>query len=85
MSRWSVYLVRCRNGSLYAGITTDVAARVKAHNDGTGAKYTRAFGPVKLAYSKVMRSATAARKREADIKRWAKAKKEELVRASADR
>ena len=79
MPRWSVYVVRCRNGSLYTGIATDVPARVASHNAGTGAKYTRAFGPVRLVYAQRMKTATAARKREAEIKKWSRAKKETLV------
>jgi putative endonuclease len=83
MPRWFVYIVRCRNGSLYTGITTDVPARLKSHNAGIGAKYTRSFGPVSLAYQEAKRSATAARKREAEIKRWSKTKKEALIRIDA--
>lgn len=77
---WSVYLVRCADGSLYAGIAKDVAARVEKHNAGTGAKYTRSRRPVVLAYEKKMRSESAARKREARIKRLPKAEKENLTR-----
>ena len=79
MPRWFVYMVRCKNNSLYIGITTDVAARVVSHNTGKGAKYTRAFGPVKLVYSETARSSRAARKREAELKGWSKAEKESLV------
>lgn len=79
MPRWFVYIVRCKNDSLYVGITTDVAARVTNHNAGKGAKYTRSFGPVKLVYSEEARSARAARQREAKIKRWSKEKKEAMI------
>lgn len=79
MPRWFVYMVRCANASLYTGITTDVEARVKSHNAGTGAKYTRAFGPVQLVYAKAMPSASAAHKREAEIKGWKKSDKEKLI------
>ncbi|MFA5946841.1 MAG: GIY-YIG nuclease family protein [Patescibacteria group bacterium] len=78
MPAWFLYIVRCKNGSLYTGITTDVAARVLVHNAGKGAKYTRAFGPVVLAYSKKMKSATAARVREAEVKRLTKKEKEKM-------
>ena len=83
MSRWYVYIVRCRNGSLYTGITTDVTGRVKSHNAGTGAKYTRSFGPVTLAYVELKKSATAARQREAEIKGWSKTAKEKLISLQA--
>lgn len=76
---WFVYLVRCKDGSLYTGIAKDVAARVARHNAGTGAKYTRSRLPVTLAYEKKMKNETAARKREAAIKRLTKAEKEALL------
>ncbi len=76
---WFVYLVRCKDGSLYTGITKDVVARVASHNAGTGAKYTRSRKPVVLAYEKRMKNETAARKREAAIKRLTKKEKEVLV------
>lgn len=77
---WFVYLVRCRDNSLYCGITKDVTARVAVHNAGKGAKYTRARGPVTLAWSKRVRGATAARQQEAALKRLPKAAKEQLVK-----
>jgi putative endonuclease len=80
MSRWFVYILRCKNGSLYTGITNNLEARVAKHNSGKGAKYTRAFGPTKLVYSQAMKSPTAARKREAEIKSWNKTDKEKLAK-----
>ncbi|MEI7741731.1 MAG: GIY-YIG nuclease family protein [bacterium] len=68
MSIWSVYIVRCKDGSLYTGISTDVALRVQKHNSGLGAKYTRARRPVVLVWSVRVRSESAARKREYQIK-----------------
>src|SRR5260221_12614121 len=47
---WSVYIVRCRDGSLYTGISRNVESRVKRHNSGKGAAYTRMRGPVQLVY-----------------------------------
>lgn len=78
-SRWFVYLARCRDGSLYAGITTNVEARLKAHNAGLGAKYTRSRLPVALAWSESARSESAARKREAAIKKKTRAEKLALL------
>lgn len=80
MSAWFVYILRCRNGSLYTGITTDIQARVSTHNSGKGAKYTRAFRPVQLVYSQRMKTSTRARQREAEIKSWTKNAKEKLVK-----
>lgn len=79
MSKWFLYIVRCSDCSLYTGITTDVAARVKTHNAGKGAKYTRSRLPVKLVYKKAIRSESLARQREAAIKKWPRFKKELLI------
>jgi len=48
MSEWSVYILECKDGTLYTGVTTDLLERVKAHQLGRGAKYTRGRGPVEL-------------------------------------
>lgn len=74
-----VYLVRCRDGSLYCGWTTDVAARVTAHNAGTGARYTRARGPVSLAWSEECADRSSAMRREAAIKRLTRRAKLALI------
>jgi len=80
MSAWFVYIVRCRDKSLYTGISNDLPGRIKKHNAGAGAKYTRARRPVKLVWSKKMKTPTAARKLEAKIKSWRKAQKETFVK-----
>lgn len=76
---WTVYIVRCANRSLYTGITNDLKGRLKAHNEGRGAKYTAAFGPVELAWKKRKRDKSAALKLEAAIKKLSRAEKDELV------
>jgi len=68
MARWFVYLVRCADESLYTGISTDVVARVAAHNAGRGARYTRARLPVELVHVERKRSRSTALRREAEIK-----------------
>ncbi len=73
------YLARCRDGSLYAGTCVDVTTREAKHNDGTGAKYTRSRRPVTIIYTEELPSLSEARKREAEVKKWSKTKKEELV------
>lgn len=78
---WFVYLVRCRDGSLYTGISTDPKARVRAHNRGRGAKYTRARGPVTLVHTEAAESRSAALRREHEIKGWPRAGKERLLMA----
>ncbi len=80
---WFVYVVRCVDGSLYTGITTNLDKRVVAHNGGTGAKYTRGRGPIELVWSRKMKTGTDARKLEAAIKKRTKEEKERICRVSA--
>ena len=72
---WTVYLVRCRDGSLYTGITTDLDRRLAAHNAGTASRYTRSRLPVKLVHEETGFSHGTALKREAAIKRLSRAEK----------
>ena len=67
---WFVYMLRCADGSLYTGITTDLARRLAEHNGegGLGARYTRGRRPVTLAYSESVSSRAEAARREAAIK-----------------
>ena len=76
---WFVYLVRCRDGTLYTGVTIDPEARVRAHNAGRGARYTRARRPVVLVHAEPARGRSRALCRESAIKRWPRARKERLV------
>jgi len=70
-----VYIVRCADDTLYTGWAVDVARRVKAHNAGRGARYTRMHGPVELVYSEELPTRSEAMKREVAIKRYPRAKK----------
>jgi len=65
---WTVYILRCADHTLYTGITNDLAARLKKHETGTGAKYTKGRGPFTLAYAEQLGSRSLALKREAAIK-----------------
>jgi putative endonuclease len=85
MARWFVYVVRCADGSLYTGISTDVEARVAAHNAGRGARYTRARRPVEVIHVERKRSQSTAAKREAAIKALPRARKLSLVARAAER
>ena len=78
-SRWLVYMLRCSDGSLYTGITNDLAKRLKAHAAGKASRYTRSRLPVALAYSEPQRSKSAALKRELAIKRLPRAEKDRLL------
>ena len=73
------YLVRCSDGSLYAGWTNDIEKRVQSHNAGTGAKYTRARLPVTLAYLETFDTKSEAMKREAALKKLTHRQKEQLA------
>jgi putative endonuclease len=77
---WFCYMVRCRDGSFYVGIATDVNERVKRHNWGVGPEFTAKRGPVELLWSECCRSCEAARQREKEIKGWSRTKKIELVK-----
>nr|WP_197678066.1 GIY-YIG nuclease family protein [Anaerococcus mediterraneensis] len=74
-----VYMVRCVDNSLYTGYTTDLERRVKTHNEGKGAKYTRARLPVRLVYYKEVENMSEGLKLEAKLKKLSKKKKEDLV------
>ena len=74
-----VYLLRCADGSLYCGWTTDLEARVRAHNSGRGAKYTRSRLPVTLAYAETYEDRHEALSREYRIKKMDRTAKEKLI------
>lgn len=73
-------MVECSDGSLYTGWTTDVEERIKTHNEGTGAKYTRSRLPVKLVYFEEVDDRSAALKREAAIKKLTRIQKQKLIK-----
>lgn len=77
---WSVYIARCRDGSLYTGISNDVDARIETHNAGKGAKYTRGRLPVRLVYSEVHISQGDALRREMEIKSLSADQKRQLFK-----
>ncbi len=74
-----VYIVRCRDGSLYTGWTTDLEGRVRSHNTGTGARYTCSRRPVVLVYSEECSSREEAMSREWRLKRLRRAEKLRLI------
>jgi len=74
-----VYLVECRDDSFYCGYTSDLEKRVKTHNEGKGAKYTKRRRPVKLVYSELFETKSEAMKRELKIKSYSRKMKEDLV------
>ena len=77
-----VYILCCRDGSLYTGWTTDLEKRLKRHNEGKGAKYTRGRIPVYLAYFEKYKDQSTALKREHKIKKMSKKQKLKLINDS---
>lgn len=77
-----VYLLECSDKSIYTGITTDLERRLKEHKEGIGSNFTRAFGARRMLYSEKHKDRSAASKREAEIKKWPRAKKLELISSS---
>ena len=74
-----VYMVQCGDGSYYTGWTDDVEKRVQVHQSGKGAIYTRGRGPIALVWYEQVEDKSTALKREIEIKKWPKAKKEKLI------
>ena len=81
MLDWHLYLIRCHDGSLYTGITTDVARRFAEHqeNSGAGAKYLRGRGPLVLVFQKKLGGRNLALGVESKVKKLSKARKEVLI------
>ena len=71
-SNWYLYILRCKDDTLYTGITTDVEKRLEAHRSGKGAKYTRGRAPLELVYRESCCSHSDALKREAEIKTFSR-------------
>jgi putative endonuclease len=78
-----VYILKCKDGSLYTGITTDVERRLAEHASGKGAKYTRGKKAGEIVYVERKRNRSTASKREAEIKSWTRAEKLELIKTQA--
>ena len=74
-----VYLLQCRDNSLYCGYTTDLEHRLQMHNRGLGAKYTKSRLPVMLVYHETFESKSEALRRECAIKRLSRAEKLALI------
>jgi putative endonuclease len=73
------YVLECHDGSFYAGYTNDLKKRIKLHNEGKGAKYTRGRGPVKLMYFQSFSEKGDALKAEYQFKQWSRKKKESFL------
>ena len=78
---WFLYMIRCNNGQLYTGITTDIERRFSEHTNGKGAKFLRGKGPLEMLYQKKIGSHSEALKAEISMKNMSKADKEQIVRS----
>jgi len=76
---WYLYILRCGDGTLYTGITTDVEKRLELHRAGKGAKYTRGRGPLELVYREICTDHSEALKREFAMKKLTRTQKETLI------
>lgn len=76
---WCLYILECKDGTFYTGITDDVQRRFEQHNAGKGAKYTRGRGPLKLVYQEVCGSHSEALKREYAVHRMRRQEKLLLI------
>src|SRR5688572_26801711 len=79
---WSVYMLRCRDGSLYTGCTNDLPGRLERHRAGRGARYTRSRLPVRLVFTEAAADRSAALRREAALKQLSRTKKLAVLRAA---
>lgn len=75
----SVYIIECKDGSLYTGYTNDLAHRLRMHESGKGAKYTRGRGPFKLRYYQIFETKEAAMQMEYRIKRLSRSQKKQII------
>ncbi|MCB1532285.1 MAG: GIY-YIG nuclease family protein [Alphaproteobacteria bacterium] len=76
---WVVYILKCADQTLYTGITNDFAKRLTAHENGSGAKYTKGRGPFEVVFQEKFKTRSAASKREYEIKRLSREEKLSLI------
>ena len=76
---WTLYILRCKDDTLYTGITNDLERRINEHKTGKGAKYTKGRSPLKLIYQEVLENKSSALKREIQIKRLKRKEKYTLI------
>jgi putative endonuclease len=79
MTGWHVYILRCRDRTLYTGVAVDLRRRLEAHGRGVAAKYTRSRRPVALVYQELQPDRSSALKREAEVRRLGRAGKLALI------
>lgn len=83
--RWFVYILKCHDGTLYTGITNDLARREAEHNSGTASRYTRSRRPVQIIYQKPCANRSAALKKEYAVKSLTRKEKEDYIERHAEK
>lgn len=81
---WSLYIIKCGDGTLYTGITTDLARRIAEHGTEKGARYTKGRGPFTLVYTEICEDRAQASKREMEIKALSRQEKYMLIQTKKD-
>ena len=81
---WYLYILRCGDGTLYTGISTDPQKRLKVHRSGKGAKYTKGRGPLAMVYCERCGSHSDALKRELAVKALKRSEKEQLIASDTE-
>ena len=76
---WSVYIIKCRDQTLYTGITNNLPKRLEMHESGQAAKYTKGRSPFKLVYQEFFENRSLSTKRESEIKKFKKEDKNKLI------
>lgn len=77
--KWSLYILKCADGSFYTGITNNLERRFKMHQAGKASRYTRSHGPVEMLYSEKCGDRSSALIRECEVKEWPRSKKAGLI------
>lgn len=80
VKNWSLYILKCSDGTFYTGITNDLERRLKMHQTGKASRYTRARGPVEMLYSETCGNRSSALIRECEVKEWPRKKKEAFIK-----
>ena len=81
---WCVYILKCKNGDLYTGITDNLQRRFAEHKSGKGGHFTKSFGAKEILYSEKCSGKSYALKREAQIKNWTRKKKLALIKGDLE-
>ena len=80
MLKWYLYIVKCKDNSLYTGITSNLEKRIAIHNKGQGARWIKQHGQAEIVYTEKYDSYLEVRRRETQIKKWSRLKKENLIK-----